>query len=100
MYSVSTICHVSTTKNRKTKTVNFRVAPTDDALLRQAAELLGESLSEFLVESGRERAERLLADRTRFVLDAASWDSFCAALDRPAQVKPALRELFERPRPD
>lgn len=84
----------------KTARVNLRVAPADDLLLRQAAELLGESLSEFLIESGRERAERLLADRARFVLDEASWTAFNDALDRPAEVKPGIRELFARSRPE
>ena len=84
----------------KTSRLNLRVAPADDALLRQAAELTGETLSEFVVESARERAERLVADRTRFVLDAEEWSAFCEALDRPAEVNPALRELFERPRPE
>lgn len=84
----------------KTSRLNLRVAPADDALLRQAAELLGETMSEFLVESARERAERLVADRTRFVLADEQWCAFCAALDRPAEVKPAVRELFERLRPE
>jgi uncharacterized protein (DUF1778 family) len=84
----------------KTARLNLRVAAADDALLRQAAELIGETLSEFVVESARERAERLVADRTRFVLDADAWSAFCDALDRPAEVKPALRELFGRPRPE
>jgi uncharacterized protein (DUF1778 family) len=84
----------------KTARVNLRVAPADDMLLRQAADLLGETLSEFLVESGRERAERLVADRTRFVLDDAAWTAFHDALDRPAEIKPELRELFARPRPE
>lgn len=84
----------------KTARVNLRVAPADDVLLRQAADLLGETLSEFLIESGRERAERLVADRTRFVLDDAAWTAFNDALDRPAEVKPELHELFARARPE
>jgi uncharacterized protein (DUF1778 family) len=83
----------------KSARVNLRVAPADDSLLRQAAELVGETLSEFLIESGRERAERLVADRTRFVLDEAAWIAFNEALDRPAEVKPELRELFARQQP-
>ncbi len=79
--------------------MNLRVAARDDVLLRQAADLAGESLSEFLVESGRERAERLLADRTRFVLSEDDWAAFAEALDRPAQADPALVELFRRRRP-
>lgn len=84
----------------KTARVNLRVAPADDVLLRQAADLLGETLSEFLIESGRERAERLVADRTRFVLDDAAWTAFNDALERPAEIKPELRELFARSRPE
>jgi uncharacterized protein (DUF1778 family) len=84
----------------KTSRLNVRVAPADHALLRRAAELLGETVSEFLVGSARERAERLVADRTRFALDETEWAAFCDALDRPADAKPAGRELFERPRPE
>ena|SRR5665811_855774 len=50
-----------------------------------------------LVESGRERAERLLADRTEFVLGDADRRAFTAALDRPAQARPELARLFARP---
>jgi uncharacterized protein (DUF1778 family) len=59
-----------------------------------------ESLSEFLLASGRERAERLLADRTRFVICEKRWVDFNAALESPAQAKPELAELFSRPRPE
>lgn len=84
----------------KTRRVNLRVAERDDDLFRRAADVAEESLSEFLVEGGRERAERLLADRTRFVLSEEQWAAFAAALDRPAQTKPELIELFRRPRPE
>ena len=78
----------------------MRVAEFDDELFRSAAAAANESLSEFLVESGRERAERLLADRTRFVLSEGDWTVFTTALDRPAQIIPELVELFQRPRPE
>ncbi len=79
--------------------VELRVAPADDALLREAARLSGESLSRFLLDSGRERAERLLADRTRFVLGEREWKTLTAALDRPAEVRSGVAELFGRARP-
>jgi len=84
----------------KTNRVHLRVAAGDDDLFRSAAAAAHESLSEFLVESGRERAERLLADRTRFVLSPTEWRKFTAALDRPAREIPELVELFRRPRPE
>jgi uncharacterized protein (DUF1778 family) len=82
----------------KTQRVHLRVAPRDDELFRTAAAAVDESLSEFLVESGRERAERLLADRNQFVLSASAWRAFTTALDSPAVVVPELVELF-RPTP-
>lgn len=84
----------------KTQRVHLRVAAGDDELFRSAAAAADESLSEFLVESGRERAERVLADRTRFVLSPAEWRDFTAALDRPAREIPALVELLRRSRPE
>ena len=83
----------------KTARRNLRVSPADDDLFRLAAEAVGESVTDFLVESGRERAETILADRTQFALDEAAWEEFNAALDRPAEVKPAVVELMQRPRP-
>ena len=85
------------TKNQR---VHLRVAASDDQLFRSAAAAANESLSEFLVESGRERAERLLADRTRFVLSRAQWREFTTALDRARREIPELVELFRRPRPE
>jgi uncharacterized protein (DUF1778 family) len=84
----------------KTQRVHLRVAASDDELFRTAAAAAHESLSEFLVESGRERADRLLADRIRFVLSPAQWRAFTTALDRPPREIPELVELFRRPRPE
>jgi uncharacterized protein (DUF1778 family) len=83
----------------KTSRRNLRVSPADDVLFRDAASVLGESVSEFLVESGRERAEMILADRTQFALDQDAWKTFGAALDRDAEAKPAVVALLRRSRP-
>jgi uncharacterized protein (DUF1778 family) len=84
----------------KTQRIHLRVAATDDELFRSAAAAADESLSEFLVESGRERAERLLADRARFVLSRAQWREFTTALDRAPREIPELVELLRRPSPE
>jgi uncharacterized protein (DUF1778 family) len=84
----------------KTSRRQLRVSPADDEIFRRAAAAAGESVSEFLVTSGRARAEMILADRTEFVLDGDAWARFAAALDRPAEVKPAVVELMRRSRPE
>ena len=84
----------------KTRRVNLRVAASDDTLFRHAAAQSDESLSDFLVESARERAERVLADRTTFVLDEDQWKAFQAGIERPPEVRPALVKLFARRPPE
>jgi len=65
-----------------------------------APRLTRTTLSDFIIESGGERAERLLADRDRFTLDEEQWAAFNSALDRPAEVRPELVELFARTAPE
>jgi uncharacterized protein (DUF1778 family) len=91
---------MTATRPRKHQRIDLRVEESDRELFAMAAEELRESMTQFLVESGRERAERLLADRTQFQVDNAAWQALEAALDRPAEVKPELAQLFSRSRPE
>jgi len=84
----------------KSQRVNLRIDQDDETLFKQAAQVHRETLTQFLVESGRERAERLLADRTSFRIDEEAWQEIVAAMDRPAQLRPELVKLFSRPRPE
>ena len=76
---------------------DFRVAPETDQLVRQAAETTERTLTDFVVDAAVIQAERVLADRTRFVLDAEDWNRFVEILDRPPQDKPGLEKLFSKP---
>lgn len=84
----------------KTERINLRIEKDDEALFKRAALVHRESLTQFLVESGRERAERILADRTSFSVDSEGWREIVAAMDRPAKARPELARLFSRPRPE
>lgn len=84
----------------KTQRLNLRIQEDDEALFKRAALVHRESLTRFLVESGRERAERLLADRTSFKVDLDAWQEIVAAMDQPAKVRPELAKLFSRARPE
>lgn len=76
---------------------NFRVGPAADALVRRAASLSDRDLTDFVVEAAVTEAERVLADRTRFALDAEQWERFTSLLDRPVRDNPGLARLFARP---
>lgn len=80
--------------------LNLRIDPQDRVLFDAAAGAQNETLTQFLVESGRERAQRLLADRNRFVLGDEQWQELMEMLDRPPRVNPGLVDLFSRPRPE
>lgn len=84
----------------KTQRLNLRIEKEDETLFKRAAMVRRESLTQFLVESGRERAERLLADRTSFRVDSEAWQEIVAAMDRPAKARPQLAKLFSRPGPE
>jgi uncharacterized protein (DUF1778 family) len=84
---------MATTKQRW----DFRVDPDTDRLVRQAAESSQRSLTDFVVDSALHEAERLIAERTQFVLDDERWDSFVALLDRPPRDNPGLHKLFAKP---
>lgn len=76
---------------------DFRVASETDHLVRQAAETAERTLTDFVVDAAVFEAERVLADRTQFVLEAEQWERFVELLDRPPQEKLGLEKLFSRP---
>ena len=76
---------------------NLRVPDDTDNLVRRAAEETQRNLTEFVVDAATAEAERVLADRTRFILDEDRWSGFVDALDRPVRDNPGLAKLFAKP---
>lgn len=76
---------------------DFRVASETNQLVRQAAETAERTLTDFVVDAAVVEAERVLADRTQFVLDTERWDRFVEVLDRSPQDHPGLEKLFSKP---
>ena len=86
-------------KTRKESRVSdrwaFRVPAKAAVLVRRAAESADRTLTEFVVDAAVLEAERVLADRTQFVLPPAQWKQFVELLDRPAKTA-GLSNLFAR----
>ena len=82
---------------RKATRLNLRASAQQDALIRKAAESVGRSVTEFVLDSACASAEHVLADRNQFVLDDEAWKHFVAALDRPITDKPRLKRLLSEP---
>jgi uncharacterized protein (DUF1778 family) len=65
-----------------------------EALIKQASEAEGTTVTEFTVAATVARARDVLADRRLFSLSPSAWTEFLAVLDRPVVHKPALAKLL------
>lgn len=78
----------------KSANINIRVAPAQRHLIDQAAQLVGKSRTEFILDVATREAERTLLDQRLFFLDEAQWTAFIDVLDAPAQPSEELRKLM------
>jgi uncharacterized protein (DUF1778 family) len=65
-------------------TLNIRAEARQRDLIDRAAEAVGKSRSEFMLETACREAEAVLLDRRYFTLDDAQFDAFLARLDAPS----------------
>ncbi len=80
------------------ETINLRATRKQKALIDQAADALGRSRSDFMLDIACREAEAVLLDRRYFVLSKETFKRFSAMLDRPPKENPKLRRLL-RTRP-
>ena len=79
--------------------INIRAKRTQRDLIDEAAELLGKTRSEFMLETSCREAEDILLDQRVFTLDAETFKKFQAMLDAPPSENPKLRRLMATPAP-
>jgi uncharacterized protein (DUF1778 family) len=84
-------------KDMRDERIYFRATEAERALLQQAADVRGKSLTSFVLEAASREAERALLDQRFFQADNDQWERFKAALDRPPRDKPRLRALLAKP---
>ena len=88
---------MSSAQHTKTERIDVRASGQVKALLQQAAKASHKKVSEFLLEAGIAMAHETLTEQRMIMLTDEQWDEFQAALDRPVQSKPQLRELLTEP---
>jgi uncharacterized protein (DUF1778 family) len=84
---------------RRNRRLDLRITQSERELIERAIATTGSGLTEFVVGSAVEAAQRVLADRDRFELTAQAAAAWEAVNDRPARDLPGLRALMERPSP-
>jgi uncharacterized protein (DUF1778 family) len=82
--------------SRSSANIHIRAPQQTKELIDTAASVVGKTLSEFVLDSARQRAVDVLLDQRLFVLDADKYDAFASALDNPPPAGPALKALMKR----
>jgi uncharacterized protein (DUF1778 family) len=73
-----------------------RLSPSRKELLQRAAELTGQTLSEFVLGAAQAAAERTIRDRQVLELTARETEEFLAALANPPRLSPKLEEALRQ----
>ncbi len=84
---------------QKETRLSIRASEPEKTILRQAARARHTNISQFVLQASLDAAHAVLVDQTEFRLPPEQWQAFCERLDEPAQVIPALRDLFSEPEP-
>ncbi|MBV8754491.1 MAG: DUF1778 domain-containing protein [Hyphomicrobiales bacterium] len=84
---------------RKDDLIQIRASAETKAILNRAANLRGQKLSEFMLETARRQAEETLLDQRVFFLDARAHEKLLELLDNPVMPSKELRARMNRKPP-
>ncbi|MHB1444468.1 MAG: type II toxin-antitoxin system TacA family antitoxin [Acidimicrobiales bacterium] len=90
---------MATETRRRSRRMDLRTTPEERELIDRAVAAAGTDLTEFVVTHACEAAQRVLADRSLFVLGGEALSAWEQINARPARELPGLRKLMERPSP-
>ena len=79
--------------------VSMRIDLETRSLIDRAAEALGQTRTEFMLASARERATDILLNQSLFVLGGREWTNFTNALDEAPEANAELCALLSRKTP-
>ncbi|RJP29991.1 MAG: DUF1778 domain-containing protein [Candidatus Omnitrophota bacterium] len=75
--------------------ISIRAHKDQRDLIDSAAQRLGKSRSDFMLETACREAESILTDQRVFVMNKKEWNAFLAALDAPPKSRPRLESLMK-----
>ncbi len=82
-------------KSGRGETINLRASRSQKVLIDRAADALGRSRSEFMLDTACREAESVLLDRRYFALSDEAFKRFTRILDNPPRDNPKLRRLLQ-----
>lgn len=75
-------------------TLNIRIKADERGLIDRAAEALGKTRTDFMLEAAKRAAEEALLDRALFSVSPSAYSEFLARLDAPPQPNERLRRTL------
>lgn len=87
------------TRSTKDQRFNLRVSGRQEQLIRQAAAASDRTMTDFILESVVEHAERVLADRRWFLASDEQWAELQRLLDAPLPSTSRFEALARRESP-
>jgi len=84
---------------KQSVSINIRAKSRQRDLIDQAAEKLGRSRSDFMLEAACSKAEDVLLDQAFFSVDAVTFKKFQALIDKPLPTTDKLRRLLKTKAP-
>lgn len=76
--------------------LNIRTTDNTKMLLQQAADLLGVTVSSFLLNTATEKACKLIESQNHFYLKEEQWKKLSKALDKEGSDNKKLGTLFNK----
>jgi uncharacterized protein (DUF1778 family) len=83
----------------RVETINLRASRKQKVLIDRAAEALGRTRSDFMLDTACREAESVLLDRRYFALSEEAFKRFTSILDSPPKDNPRLRRLLHTKAP-
>lgn len=91
--------HIQPIKETMPVSINIRAKAKQRDLIDQAAERLGRSRSDFMLEAACRQAEDVLLDQAFFSVDERTFAQIQMLLDQPLPVTDKLRSLLKTKAP-
>ena len=85
------------TAGAKVSRLNLRATKEQRAVIERGAAVQGQKMTDFVLSSACEKAEKILAEQRNFVVSPEQWKKFVAALDRPTVRHERLARLMSEP---
>lgn len=88
--------HAGDARPPKNQRINLRATDRQESLLRRAASATDRTMTEFILGSAVEQAERVLAERRWFTTTEEQFNEFLRMLDEPLPTTSKFDKLFSR----